>query len=57
MIEFALGVIGGIIITCMITSAGRCSLMEENEFLFETNCNLWIENQELKHEIKELNTK
>lgn len=57
MIEFALGVIGGVVITCMITSAGRCSLMEENEWLFESNCNLWIENQELKHEIKELNTK
>lgn len=43
MIEFALGVIGGVIITCMITSAGRCSLLEEIE--------------ELKKKLKELNTK
>ncbi len=43
MIEFALGVIGGVVITCIITSAGRCSLLEEIE--------------ELNKRIKELNTK
>ena len=49
MIEFALGVIGGVVITCMITSAGRCSLMEVNEELMKENLKLMIENIELKN--------
>ena len=57
MIEFALGVIGGVILTCMITSAGRCSLMEENDELMKDNLKLMIENITLKEEIQKLNTK
>lgn len=57
MIEFALGVIGGVIITCMITSAGRCSLMEENEVLRKDHFILLMEREELKAEIERLNTK